>query len=103
MRIPINESCSKVNLMWGCDRNLLIILTCGCGVGASAMYALESWWGFLFILAVLGVGVYFLKDMGREDPHLFRVFLAYLSYRPFYPAKGGIRGRAKRTRARWPR
>jgi hypothetical protein len=42
-----------------------------------------------------------LSRMGRSDPMLRQVYIRHVKYRPFYPAKGRLRGEMAATPKAW--
>ncbi len=83
LRLPLYGAMHRPDLMAGCERTLF--LTSGLIAVLIALCGL-TWWTSLagFGIWVLLVGL--LRAMARSDPHLSRVYLRHIRYRPYYAA-----------------
>lgn len=83
-RTPLHRALHRPNLILGGERELVLItaILCG-GVAVSGLNIVSFSIGVCVWLVTLA----FLQMMAKTDPHLSKVYLRYLRYRPFYPAR----------------
>lgn len=81
---PLHRALHRPNLFLGGERELVLItaIVCG-GVAISALN---------LVATVVGAGVWIvaialLRLMAKADPQMSRVYLRYIRYRPYYPAR----------------
>jgi type IV secretion system protein VirB3 len=70
-------------------------------MSAMLMFALVTWWGIAAGIALWISAIAVLSRMGRSDPMLRQVYIRHVKYRPFYPAKGRLRGETAATPKAW--
>ena len=83
-RTPLHRALHRPNLILGGERELVLIsaILCG-GVAVSGLNAVSAGIG----IGVWLVSVGFLQMMAKVDAHLSKIYLRYLRYHPFYPAR----------------
>ncbi len=96
--ILIHQSANRPHLLLGCDRELVLFAAL---MSAMLMFALVTWWGIVAGIALWITAVAVLSRMGRSDPMMRQVYIRHVKYRPFYPAKGRIRGETAATPKAW--
>ncbi len=96
--IVIHQSANRPHLLLGGDRELVLFAAL---MSAMLIFALVTWWGIVAGIALWLTAVAVLSRMGRFDPMLRQVYLRHVKYRPFYPAKGRIRGETSATPKVW--
>jgi type IV secretion system protein VirB3 len=96
--IVIHQSANRPHLLLGSDRELVLFAAL---MSAMLIFALVTWWGIVAGIALWVAAVAALSRMGRSDPLLRQVYLRHVRYRPFYPAKGRIRGETSTTPKAW--
>ena len=96
--ILIHQSANRPHLLLGGDRELVLFAAL---MSAMLIFALVTWWGIVAGIALWVVAVAALSRMGHSDPLLRQVYLRHVRYRPFYPAKGRIRGETATTPKAW--
>jgi type IV secretion system protein VirB3 len=88
-RTPIYRALYRPNLILGGERELVLLsaLLCG-GIAVSGLNLVSIAIGLsVWLLSLAG-----LRLMAKADPHMSKIYLAFLRYRPYYPA------RSRRTR-----
>jgi type IV secretion system protein VirB3 len=85
-------------LLLGGDRELVLFAAL---MSAMLIFALVTWWGIAAGIALWILAIAVLSRMGRSDPMLRKVYIRHVKYRPFYPAKGCLRGETAATPQAW--
>ena len=81
---PVYRALWRPNLVLGGERELVLITAIACGgVAASGLNFVSAGIGFAVWLITLGL----LRMMAKADPSMSRVYLRWLQYRPYYPAR----------------
>ena len=96
--VVIHQSANRPHLLMGGDRELVLFAAL---LSAMLAFALVTWWGIAAAVVLWLIAVAVLSRMGRSDPLLRQVYIRHVRYRPFYPAKGRLSGRASGTPRRW--
>lgn len=96
--IAIHQSANRPNQLLGGDREL-VLLTILISVGLA--FSLATLWGIVIAVVFWITCVGILQRMGKADPMLRQVYMRHISYRPFYPAKGGLFSRCVPQRSKW--
>ena len=96
--ILIHQSANRPHLLLGGDRELVLFAAL---MSAMLMFALVTWWGIASGIALWISAIAVLSRMGRSDPMLRHVYIRHVKYRPFYPAKGRLRGETAATPKAW--
>jgi type IV secretion system protein VirB3 len=96
--IVIHQSANRPHLLLGGDRELVLFAAL---MSAMLIFALVTWWGVGAGIALWITAVAVLSRMGRFDPMLRQVYVRHVKYRPFYPAKGPIRGETSAIPKAW--
>lgn len=83
-RTPLHRALHRPNLILGGERELVLIsaILCG-GVAVSGLNLVSTGIG----VCVWLVSVALLQMMAKVDAHLSKIYLRYLRYRPYYPAR----------------
>ena len=80
-RTRIHRALSRPNLLMGADRELVLVT----GLASIILiFVVLTWISALFGLAVWTVIVGLLRMMATADPHMRRVYLRHITYRPHY-------------------
>lgn len=83
-RTPLRRAMHRPNLVAGCERELLF---------ATGMVALllgvvaMNWLAAALGAALWVVGVAALRQMGKADPLMSKVYVRHVRYRAYYPAR----------------
>jgi len=96
--ILIHQSANRPHLLLGGDRELVLFAAL---MSAMLMFALVTWWGIAAGIALWISAIAVLSRMGRYDPMLRQVYIRHVKYRPFYAAKGRLRGETATTPKAW--
>src|SRR5258708_34342551 len=96
--ILIHQSANRPHLLLGGGRELVLFAAL---MSAMLMFALVTWWGIVAGIALWISAIAVLSRMGRSDPMLRQVYIRHVKYRPFYPAKGRLRGETAATPNAW--
>lgn len=96
--IVIHQSANRPHLLLGGDRELTLFAAL---MSAMLIFALVTWWGVAAGIALWITAVAALCRMGRFDPMLRQVYVRHVKYRPFYPAKGPLRGETSANPKAW--
>lgn len=83
-RTPLHRALHRPNLLFGGERELVLIaaIVCG-GVAVSALNAVAAVVG----LAVWLIAIGFLRMMAKADPYTSRIYLRQIGYGPYFPAR----------------
>ncbi|MBA9083337.1 type IV secretion system protein VirB3 [Bartonella chomelii] len=93
---PIYRFLYEPKLIMGVEREPVLILTLLIGVFIiSAMSIVATIIGMCIWL----IGLYVLRKMAKIDPMLFRVYIHYLRYQRYYPARSSP---FRVARSKWP-
>lgn len=81
---PVYSIGTASNLVWGCDRELFLML--------SLLYAVSALTSkSIVVIAVIAImfliTLKVLRIIAKSDPLLTRVFINHIHFRKFYPAK----------------
>ena len=96
--VVIHQSANRPNQILGGDRELVLVS----GMTAvSLAFSLASWWGVCLSIGFWLAAVAVFQRMGKADPLLRQVYMRHIRYRPFYPAKSGLRSQCLPTRSKW--
>ena len=83
-RTPVYRALYRPNLFLGGERELVLITAIVCaGVAASGVNIVAAAVGLTVWLLCIGV----FRMMAKADPHMSKVYLRQLQYRPYYPAR----------------
>jgi len=86
-RVPIHASLSRPDLLFGCERQLALLVS----MTSLVLVVVAITW----LAAALGVLIWFgamaaLRSMAKADPILSKVYLRHIRYRNYYPAHATI-------------
>lgn len=98
-RIPIYRALHRAPLLWGVDRELVLML----GLLAFALiFAAATWATALIGIVLFAFGFTALRMMAKADPRMRAVYLRHIRYRPSYRARAGLAG-LRSQRPHWRR
>lgn len=81
--IPLHRALHRPNLLWGCERALLLLT----GLLCAALTAVALSWPAAALGAAIWVGgVAALRAMAKADPQMSLVYVRHVRYRDYYPA-----------------
>lgn len=83
-RLPIYRSLSRPQLLFGAERELVLVLGM---LAAILIFAAQTLLAVISGSALWAVGVCLLRRMAKADPCLSRVYLRHIRYRSYYPAR----------------
>lgn len=78
---PIYQAVNKPVLFAGGERSLVIMLGTMAGM---LIWMGASWFNLFLGLFLWFVGIYFLREMAKEDVIMSQVFIKYQRYQHFY-------------------
>ncbi len=84
---PIYRALHRPNLILGGERELVLLTALL--TGGTAMVAMNLVSTVICTLVWLS-GIAMLRAMAKVDPQLSRVYLRYLQYRAYYPARSAL-------------
>lgn len=84
LKVPLHRSLNRHDLWLGCDREMIMFVGLLCGV--LVFVGLSK---FSLVLAALlwCFCLFALRMMGKADPQMRDVFIHYIRYARYYPAK----------------
>ena len=93
--IPVQKSLLRPDMLWGCERKLVLLLT--------LLVAILTIGALTLVSALIGTAIWLLgyaglRKLASVDPQLSQVYLRYIRYRSFYPARADIDAPLPRSR-----
>ncbi len=82
-KIPIYRSLTRPSLLIGAERELVLVTGM---LAAMLIFAAQTVLGLSLGLLLWGIGVYLLRQMGKADPMMSRIYIRHVQYRAYYPA-----------------
>ena len=80
-RIRIHRALSRPNLLFGADRELVLVT----GLASVILiFVVLTWFSAIFGIAIWIVVVALLRMMAKSDPMMRTVYLRHIRYRPHY-------------------
>lgn len=80
-RIRIHRALSRPNLLFGADRELVLVT----GLASVILiFVVLTWFSAIFGIAIWIVVVALLRMMAKADPMMRTVYLRHIRYRPHY-------------------
>jgi type IV secretory pathway TrbD component len=83
-RLPIHRALHRPHLLLGAEREPVLYTLI---VAFTLVFAALSWPALLVGAALWLVGLGVLRSLAKADPHMTRVYLRHIRYRPYYPAR----------------
>jgi type IV secretion system protein VirB3 len=105
-KLPIHPSCNRPHLLFGADREAVIIAGMGCCVLAWSWLGgtlTRAALGFLLSAALWVIVVAILQRLAKADPLMIRIYVRHRRYQDFYPARSPINAEAPVLPKRWPK
>ena len=96
--VTIHQSANRPNQILGGDRELILVSLL---IAVSLAFSLASIWGIVLSVGFWIAAVAVFQRMGKADPMMRQIYLRHIRYRPFYPAKSGLRSNCVPTAAKW--
>jgi type IV secretion system protein VirB3 len=88
-RIPVHSSLTRPLLLAGAERELVLL---NGTVIAALVFGVGVHWASLAVAGLLAtLGHWALTRAAKHDPHLSRIYVRHIRYKPYYPARADVR------------
>lgn len=82
--IPIHRFSTRYNLIFGCDRELIMFI----GLIAFTLgFTSQNTVSIIFGISLWVAGLFLLRMMAKADPLLRFTYLRHIRYKKYYPAR----------------
>ena len=93
LKVPIHRSLNRHDLWLGCDREMIMFAGLMCAV---MVFVGMSKVSLVIAIAIWCFCLFALRLMAKADPQMRDVFMRYIRYAKYYPAKATPFRKAKR-------
>lgn len=84
LKVPLHRSLNRPDLWLGCDREMIMVAGLMCSV---LVFIGMSKFSFALAIALWCFCLFALRLMAKADPQMRNVFISYIRYAKYYPAK----------------
>lgn len=83
-KLPIFRSLNQKNLIFGCERELVLLVGLFC---VALVFVGQSLTTLFLGPAIWAFSLFFLRKMAKADPYMSKVFTRHIRQQPFYSAR----------------